>query len=80
MIHEAAHAVAAILLGLPVISLGIEHNKPHLYRGAFKQTANLAVESLAIISLAGGEAERLLFPQATDFGDAMGVRSGSFIN
>jgi hypothetical protein len=39
-----------------------------------RQQRDLAVEALAIMSLAGAEAERFFFPDADDFGDAIDLK------
>ena len=42
---------------------------PHFLRGGFKQTRDLAIESLVVICLSEPEAEKLFFPGADDYGD-----------
>jgi hypothetical protein len=59
--HEAGHVIAAVQLGIPVVSATIEHGQPHFFRGGFRRTRDLAIEHLVIVCLAGGEAERLFF-------------------
>jgi hypothetical protein len=72
VIHEAAHAVACIVLGLPIATVTIAAGHPHLRRGYYRQQRDIAIEALAIMSLAGAEAERLFFPGDSDddYGDA----------
>jgi hypothetical protein len=72
--HESGHAVGCLVLGLPIISVTIEDNGAYLHRGYYRQQRGLATECLCIMSLAGAEAERLFFPDADDFGDAIDLK------
>jgi hypothetical protein len=60
-IHEASHACACRVLGLPVIKVTIADGGAYLQRGCYQQQPDLAVECLSIMALAGSEGERLFF-------------------
>jgi hypothetical protein len=62
--HESGHVIAAINFGIPVIRVTIELGHPHLHRGAYKQTHDLAVECLATLWLSGPAAEELIWTAA----------------
>jgi ATP-dependent Zn protease len=68
-IHESGHAIAAITLGLPIVAVTIADGDPHVHRGVYKQTPDLAVECLAIMCLSGPAAEELCCGPITDHGD-----------
>jgi hypothetical protein len=55
--HEAGHCAAAITFGIPIISVTIEAGAGHLYRGGYRERADLALECIVIMSLAGPAAE-----------------------
>jgi hypothetical protein len=66
--HESGHAVAAITFGIPLVSVTIEH-RPHLHRGRYQAEANLALESMVTLCLAGPEAEKEFCGPITDDSD-----------
>jgi hypothetical protein len=69
-IHEASHAAAAIVLGLPVLKVTVEDGT-YLQRGYYAPGHDRGAECLAIMCLAGSEGERLLFPAGDDgYGDS----------
>ncbi len=56
--HEAGHATAALTLGIPIITVTIENDRPHLLRGRYRaHDANFGLEALVTLCLAGPEAE-----------------------
>ena len=57
-IHEAGHAVAALVFAVPIIRVTIENDTPHLHRGRYRAEANLALECMVTLCLAGPKAER----------------------
>ena len=59
-IHEAGHVVAAIALRIPIKSVTIARENPHMHRLAYKSPHVYGAECLAALSLAGAAAEALL--------------------
>jgi hypothetical protein len=57
-IHEAGHAVAALVFAVPIIRVTIENDTPHLHRGRYRAEANLALECMVTLCLSGPEAEK----------------------
>jgi hypothetical protein len=63
-IHEAGHAVAALAFGIPIIAVSIADDRPHLHRGRYRAEANLALECMVTLCLAGSEAEKKFAAQS----------------
>ena len=57
-IHEAGHAVAALAFAIPIIRVTIAGDTPHLHRGRYRAEADLALEFMVTLCLAGPEAEK----------------------
>ena len=55
--HEAGHCAAAINFGIPIISVTIEAGAGHLYRGHYRERADLGLERIVTMCLAGPAAE-----------------------
>jgi hypothetical protein len=72
-IHEAAHAVAALVYGIPVLSVTIGH-APHMHRGAYKAEHACGLECLTVVCFAGIAAEELFCGPITDGGDQPDLR------
>ncbi len=69
-IHEAGHATAALALGIPINSVTIADDKPHLHRGAYRaHDEGFGLEAIVTLCLAGPESEREFFGPADDEGD-----------
>jgi hypothetical protein len=59
-IHEAGHAAAAIAFGIPIVSVSIEADPPHLFRGRYQAAqADLRLSRLVVMCLSGAAAEEL---------------------
>ena len=70
--HEAGHVLGCITLAIPIIKATLD--PPGLHRGHFRPLPSEAgLEKLCIMSLCGGEAERLFFPGA-DGGDEIDLQ------
>jgi hypothetical protein len=68
-IHEVAHAVCALVFGIPVISVTVD-DRPHLHRGRYHApTRDLGFEAIAVLCLSGIAAEEMLCGPITDGGD-----------
>jgi hypothetical protein len=57
--HESGHCVAAPTFAIPIISVTIADDHPHLHRGHYRaHEANFGIEAMVTLCLAGPEAER----------------------
>jgi hypothetical protein len=68
-VHEAAHAVAAITYGVLIIGITIDGDTPHLERGRYRAPADIALESLCVMCMAGEAAEEFFIGPITDNSD-----------
>lgn len=69
-VHEASHAVAAIVLGIPIISVSIDADTPHLYRGHYRPPRGVdGLQAMCIVCLAGPIGEQLLCGPISEGGD-----------
>jgi hypothetical protein len=69
-IHEAGHCAAAIPFSIPVISVTIVGDRPHLRRGRYRPACPIAgLHRLVTLCLSGPEAERVFCGPITDGGD-----------
>jgi hypothetical protein len=58
-IHESGDTIAAINFGIPIIRATIEAGDPHVHSGRYHvQDADLGLECMVTLCLAGPEAER----------------------
>jgi hypothetical protein len=57
--HEAGHCAAALAYAIPIIHVTIENDAGHLYRGNYRQRADLGLECMVTMCLAGPAAEAL---------------------
>ncbi len=67
-IHEAGHAVACVLLGIPMVAVTITDGS-YLYRGRYRAPRHLGAQRLATMCLSGPAAEAALCGPITDGGD-----------
>jgi hypothetical protein len=63
--HEAGHVCAAIVYGIPVLSVTIDH-APNMHRGHSKAAHACGFECLTVLCLAGPAAEELFCGPITD--------------
>ncbi len=73
-IHEAGHATAALAFGIPIISVSIAADRPHLLRGRYRPAHDCGREHLVTLCLCGGEAEGLICGRIDDGGDLIDLR------
>jgi hypothetical protein len=57
--HEAAHAVCAILYGIPILSVSLD--PPNMHRGRYTAEHAFGLECLTVLCLAGIAAEEYFF-------------------
>jgi hypothetical protein len=68
-VHEAGHCAACVVFGIPIISVSISGD-PHMRRARWRApTGSIGIEAMAVLCLAGGEAENLLCGELADGGD-----------
>ena len=67
--HEAGHCAAAITYGIPIIAVTIEADAGHLYRGHYRERADLALECMVTFCLAGPAAEEFFCGPIEDGAD-----------
>ncbi len=68
--HEAGHATAALAFGIPIISVTIADNRPHLHRDRYvAHDTSFGLEAIVTLCLAGPEAEKEFCGAINDDGD-----------
>jgi hypothetical protein len=72
--HEAGHTIAALTYGLPIVSVTIESNRPHMLRDRFRRERSSAVEALAIVCLSGPAGEAMFCGPGNDDSDLIDRR------
>jgi hypothetical protein len=72
--HEAGHTTAALVYNIPIITVSIDADVPHLHRGHYRAPANIGLERLVTMCLAGPAAERYFVGPITDGSDATDYR------
>ena len=65
-IHEAAHCVAAITFGVPIIKVCIDSGTPCLLRGHYRPPRGIGLEAMCILALSGPASEQLFCGPITD--------------
>ena len=69
-IHEAGHAVAALAYAIPLVSITIAADRPHLHRGHYHPLdVDFGLECMVTLCLAGPEAEREFCGSISDDSD-----------
>ena len=70
--HEAGHVLGCLTFAIPIIEVRID--PPHLHRGRYQPPSrDLGLEAMCTMSLCGGAAERLIFPDS-DGGDEIDLQ------
>ena len=64
--HESGHVTAALVLGVPVISVSIDNDTPHMHRARYTPPHDGGLQTMLIVCLAGPEAETLFCGQISD--------------
>jgi hypothetical protein len=67
--HEAGHCAAAIAFGIPIVHVSIEAEAGHLWRGHYRERADLALECIVTLCLAGPAAEEFFVGPINDGSD-----------
>jgi hypothetical protein len=70
--HEASHATAAQILGVPIVSVSL--NPPNMHRGRYTAEHAFGLECLTVLCLAGIAGEELFCGPITDGGDEPDLR------
>jgi len=65
--HEAAHATAALILSIPIVSVSL--NPPNMHRGHYRAPHDCGLEYLVTICLSGPIGEELICGTITDGSD-----------
>ena len=68
-IHESGHAIAALTYAIPVISVTVADDVPHLRRGHYRPPHDCGLECIVTLCLAGPEAEKEFCGPITDGSD-----------
>ena len=66
--HDAGHVCAALVLGVPVISVSID-DEPHMHRARYRAPHDLGLETIVVLCLSGPASEILFCGPITDGGD-----------
>jgi hypothetical protein len=72
--HEASHATAALILGVPIV--GIRMDPPHMHRGHYRAPHDCGLEYLVTICLSGLIGEELICGTITDGSDQADYENG----
>ncbi len=68
--HEAGHAVAALTFGIPIISVTIAEDKPHLRRGRYRaHDEDFGLEAIVTLCMSGPISEEFFCGAITDGSD-----------
>jgi hypothetical protein len=68
-VHEAGHCVAALVLGVPIISVSIDNGTPHMHLARYRAPHDCGLETVVTLCLSGPAAEELFFGSIEDGGD-----------
>jgi hypothetical protein len=71
--HEAGHVAAALVLGVPIVSVTIDNVTPHMHRGHYRPSHDLGLECMVTLCLAGPAAEALFCGPITDGSDRVDI-------
>jgi hypothetical protein len=55
--HESGDAIACLSFGIEIIRVTIDAATPHLFRGRYRERAELAIECMGTMALSGPAAE-----------------------
>src|SRR5262249_9441222 len=75
-IHEASHAVAALMLGAPIKYVTVDASKPYFLRGNFldDRSLQIATEHIVIICMDGPAGEEYFYNgKVPDGGDKLDI-------
>jgi hypothetical protein len=64
--HEAGHAIAAFNFGIPVITVSVVGNRPHLHRARWSTSSGIGVEAMTILCVASPIAEEMFIGSVND--------------
>ncbi len=67
--HEAGHCLAAITFAIPIISVTIDDDVPHMHRGRYRPPHDCGLECMVTLCLAGPAAEQYFCGPITDGSD-----------
>jgi hypothetical protein len=67
--HESGHVTAALAYAIPVISVSIDNDTPHLHRARYRAPHDLGLEAMVTLCLSGPSAEELFCGPITDRSD-----------
>jgi hypothetical protein len=71
--HEAGHCAAALQFGIPIISVSIHADMPHLHRGRYRAEHEAGLECMATLCLAGPAAEDYFCGSIEDGADRIDI-------
>ncbi len=67
---KSGHTAAALAFGVPIISVTIAEDRPHLHRASYQAyDENFGLEAIVTLCLSGPEAEKEFCGPITDHGD-----------
>ena len=67
--HELGHVIAAITYGIPIISVSINSTTPQMHRGNYQAPADIGLEAICILCLAGPASEEYFCGKIDDGSD-----------
>lgn len=71
--HEAGHCAAALVYSVPILSVTITADRPHLLRGHYRAPLALGLEALGTLCLAGPAAETFYVGAISDGSDQVDI-------
>jgi hypothetical protein len=69
--HEASHVACALQFGIPVISVTIAADTPHMHRGHYRPPPSIGLEAMVTLYLAGPVGEQHFCGAINDGSDAV---------
>jgi hypothetical protein len=67
--HEAGHCCAALVYNIPILSVSIDTATPRVHRAHYRAPADIALEAMCVLCLAGPSSEEFFCGKIDDGSD-----------